>query len=229
VWCDAGEVDTLTPRPMPAAEPELPKKARELLAMEEIKRIADEARGSDFDSEPPEEQWKTIAGFFGFPVEFDAPEEERRPWTTWLLTAIIVGVSLYTLPHLRDVVQHFGLIPAQPARLHYLTFVSSFFLHAGLIHLIGNMYFLIVFGDNVEGFLRPFRYLILIALAAFVGDLAHIAADPQSQTPCVGASGGIAGIITFYALKFPRVRLGFLLRWGFVWFRWIRFPVWFAL
>ena len=72
------------------------------------------------------------------------------------------------------------------------------------------------------------RYLALIALAAFIGDLAHIALDPRSQTPCIGASGGIAGIITFYALNFPRMRLAFLMRWGFVWFRWIRLPAWFV-
>jgi len=80
----------------------------------------------------------------------------------------------------------------------------------------------------VENFLRPLRYLALIALAAFIGDLAHIALDPRSQTPCIGASGGIAGVITFYALNFPRMRLAFLMRWGFVWFRWIRLPAWFV-
>ena len=90
------------------------------------------------------------------------------------------------------------------------------------------MYFLFVFGDHVENFLRLIRYLALIALAAFVGDLAHIAADPHSQIPSIGASGGIAGVIVFYALKFPHIRLGFLLRY-FFYFRWIRLPAWFAL
>jgi membrane associated rhomboid family serine protease len=90
------------------------------------------------------------------------------------------------------------------------------------------MYFLIAFGHGVENFLRPIRYLALIALAAFIGDLAHIALDPRSHTPCIGASGGIAGVITFYALNFPRLRLAFLMRWGFVWFRWIRLPAWFV-
>ena len=229
VWFDAGEVENLKPRPLPPAPPELPQEAREILAMEKVKRLAEEAQGSDFDSAPPDEQWKTIAGFFGFPVEFDAPQEEHKPWMTWTLASAIVVVSVHALPQLREIVQAFGLIPAQAARLHGLTFVSSFFLHAGLIHLLGNIYFLLVFGDNVENFLRPFRYLGLIALAAFVGDLAHIAAEPQSQIPSVGASGGIAGVIAFYALKFPRVRLAFLMRWGFMWFRWIRMPVWFSL
>ena len=229
VWFDRGEVDTLKPRPTPPAEPELPQEARELLAMEKIKQIAEEARGSDFDSEPPDEWWKYIAGFFGMPVEYDAPAEERQPWITWLLGTSIVGASLFALPHLREIIQQFGLIPAQAMRLHGLTFATSFFLHAGLIHLVSNIYFLLAAGDNVEDFLGRLRYLGLIVVAAFVGDLAHIAADPQSQTPCVGASGGIAGVIVFYALEFPRVRLGFLMRWGFIWLRWIRFPAWFAL
>src|SRR5436309_12913752 len=79
-----------------------------------------------------------------------------------------------------------------------------------------------------KNFLRPLRYLLLIGMAAIIGDLAHIALDPRSQTPCIGASGGIAGVITFYALNFPRMRLAFLMRLGFVWFRWIRLPAWFG-
>ena len=125
-------------------------------------------------------------------------------------------------------VERFEVGPTAPGPLDGLTFVTSFFLHAGIIHLAGNMYFLLAFGDAVENFLRPLRYLALIALAAFIGDLAHIAVDPRSGTPCIGASGGIAGVITFYAFNFPRMRLAFLMRLGFVWFRWIRLPAWFV-
>ncbi|PYL69715.1 MAG: hypothetical protein DMF22_10820, partial [Verrucomicrobia bacterium] len=85
-----------------------------------------------------------------------------------------------------------------------------------------------VFGDDVENFLSPFRYLALIAFAALIGDLAHIAADPSSQIPCVGASGGIAAVITFYALNFPEVKLGVLLHYEWWWFRWIRLRAWFV-
>lgn len=228
VWFDAHEIDRLVARPLPVAAPALSQEAREQIALAKVKLLAEEARGSDFDSAAPDERWKQIAGFFGMPVEFDAPAEERTPWATWLLTAAIIVTSLFALTSLREIVERFGLIPAQATRLGGLTFVTSFFLHAGIIHLVGNMYFLLVFGDNVENFLRPFRYLALIALAAFVGDLAHIGLDLHSQTPCIGASGGIAGVITFYALQFPQVRLAFLMRWGFAWFRWIRLPAWFV-
>jgi membrane associated rhomboid family serine protease len=173
-------------------------------AIAEVELLSKLAEGSDFDSAAPEEAWKQVAAFLGMPVEFDAPEEQRRPWATWLLSAVIVCVSLLAFLNLRELVDRFGLIPAEATRLEGLTFVTSFFLHAGIIHLAGNMYFLLTFGHTVENFLRPLRYLALIALAAFIGDLAHIALDPRSQTPCIGASGVVAGVITFYALNFPR-------------------------
>jgi len=230
IWFDAHEVDALVPRqPAPvAAEPELPQKAREMLAMAEVERLSKQAEGSDYNSVAPDESWKQIAAFLGMPVEFDAPEEQRKPWATWLLSAVIICASLSAFTNLHEFVQRFGLIPAEATRLGGLTFVTSFFLHAGIIHLIGNMYFLLAFGHAVENFLRPLRYLALIAMAAFIGDLAHLALDPRSHTPCIGASGGIAGVITFYALNFPRMRLAFLMRWGFVWFHWIRLPAWFV-
>ena len=225
IWFDAHEVDTLVPRQPEPVAPELPQKAREMLAIAEVERLSQQAKGPDLDSAAPEESWKQIAAFLGMPVEFDAPEEQRRPWATWLLSAAIICASLIAFSNLREIVQRFGLIPAEATRLGGLTLVTSFFLHAGIIHLAGNMYFLLAFGRAVENFLRPLRYLALIALAAFIGDLAHIALDPRSQTPCMGASGGIAGVITFYALNFPRMRLAF---WGFVWRHWIRLPAWFV-
>jgi membrane associated rhomboid family serine protease/Zn-finger nucleic acid-binding protein len=228
VWFDATEVENLVPRSVSPPKPELPQKAREAIALAKVEQLAEQARGTDFDSSPPDESWKTIAGFLGMPVEFDAAPQDRHPWTTWILCTAIIAASAFAFTRLHEIVAQFGLIPAQATRLHGLTFLTAFFLHAGPVHLIGNMYFLFVFGDDVENFLRPLRYLALIALAAFIGDLAHIAVDPHSQIPSIGASGGIAGVITFYALKFPHVRLRFLLRWGFVWFRWIRLPAWFV-
>src|SRR5207248_9432095 len=85
--------------------------------------------------------------------------------------------------NLREVVQRFGSIPAEATRLGGLTLVTSFFLHAGIIHLAANMYFLLAVAHAVQNFLRPLRYLALIALAAFIGALAHIALAPRSQTP----------------------------------------------
>src|SRR5207253_2690175 len=78
-------------------------------------------------------------------------------------------------------VMQFGLIPAQYARYFGLTFLTSFLLHGSFGHLAGNMYFLYVFGDNVEDFLGKARYVGLILIAAVLGDVAHIAMDPRSN------------------------------------------------
>ena len=225
---DMHEVEALVPRPLPSPPAEAPQAAREAIATLKVQELAEQARGTDFDSAPADEPWKQIAAFLGMPIEFDAASQERRPWATWLLCLLIIGASTFAFTQLHEIVSRFGLIPAQATRDDGVTFLTSFFLHAGILHLVGNIYFLFVFGDDVENFLRPFRYLALIAFAAFIGDLAHIAADPHSQIPCVGASGGIAGMITFYALNFPRVKLGFLMRYGWWWFRWIRLPSWFV-
>ena len=228
VWFDAGETQTLQPRPLPKKPAPLSQEAREAIAIAKVKAMAEVARGSDFDSAAPDEWWKQIAAFFGMPVDFDAPESERRPVVTWFLAGVIITVSVHAFFHLQEIVQGFGLIPAQATRMHGLTFLTSFFLHVGIIHLVGNMYFLLVFGDDVENFLHPARYILLIALAAFVGDVVHIASNPNSTIPCVGASGGIAGVITFYALAFPQARIAFLWRYFFYWFRWVRLPAWFV-
>jgi membrane associated rhomboid family serine protease len=229
VWFDASETETLVPLPPPPKPNILPAKAREAVAMFKVEALAEEARGTDADSAPPDELWQEIAGYFGMPVEYDAPPLDRKPWLTWSLCLAIIVASVSAFPNLHEVVQRFGLIPAEATRLSGLTFATSFFLHVGLIHLLGNMYFLFVFGAHAENFLGRARYLFLIFFAAIVGDLAHIAADPYSRLPCIGASGGIAGVITFYALAFPEVKLGFLLRWGWVWLRWIRLSAWFVL
>ncbi len=78
IWFDAHEVDTLVPRQPNAIAPELPQKAREMLAIAELERLSRQAEGADLGSGAPQESWKQIAGFLGMPVEFDATEEQRR-------------------------------------------------------------------------------------------------------------------------------------------------------
>ncbi len=90
-----------------------------------------------------------------------------------------------------------------------LTLLSSLFLHGSLIHLVGNMLFLWIFGDNVEEVLGPFRYLIAYLGFGLVGTLAQVAASPDSLVPTLGASGAIAGVMGAYVVWFPynRVRV----------------------
>ena len=176
------------------------------------------------DSEILPERWKLLPMFLGMPVEQEVRAVQQRPLATWFLAAGITLISLVAFVDLHRAVNVFGLIPAHVWRYGALTLLTSFFLHGGLLHLAGNMYFLLTFGDNVEDFLGRGRYLVLLLLATMVGDVLHVALDPHSNMPVVGASGGISGLIAFYGLQFPRARL-------IVWFRlfWFRIRAWVAI
>jgi membrane associated rhomboid family serine protease len=143
------------------------------------------------------------------------------------VAAVLALVFAATYGHLLQAAEQFGLIPAQAARYGGLTLLSCFFLHGGLGHLIANTYFLLVFGDNVEDCLGRWKYVVLLVVATLVGSLLHVLGDLRDQLPCVGASGGISGVITFYALAFPKARLGIMIRYWFVW-RWLYLPAWAA-
>jgi membrane associated rhomboid family serine protease len=156
----------------------------------------------------------------GMPIEYNDTPLRNRPVVTWSLAALITVVSLTTMTNLKTMVEDWGLIPAELGRHFGLTFFTAFFLHAGFLHLIGNLYFLLVFGDNTKDVLGKLRFLLLVAVSAFVGDMAHIALDPHATVPCIGASGGISGILAYYCLRFPTATVGGIWR-----FRWFRVPV----
>jgi membrane associated rhomboid family serine protease/Zn-finger nucleic acid-binding protein len=226
-WFDPAEFEQM---PQPAVQtqaapsPALPEKARQAAALLEVKRISEEAaRGPD--GEMPVESWKHLPALFGLPVECDTSPLRSVPWLTWSVTALICVISIAAFSNLRHAIHEFGLIPAEVWRDHGLTMITSFFLHGSVFHLVTNVYFLLVFGDNVEDYLGRWRWLLLLFGAAIAGDVGHVLANPTSTVPCVGASGGISGVIAFYALKFPHARLGFM--WGRWWYySWVTLPAW---
>ena len=224
VWFDPREFAQLPPLPPPPAEPELPPEARQALAMVQVELIAERAR----EAPQPADEWKIVAGVLGLPVEWEEGPLARAPWLTWGIVVAIALVSLVAFFDLRRAIDQWGLLPAEPWRHGGLTFLTSFLLHGGALHLLGNLYFLLIFGDNVEDYLGRRPYATLVALAALVGDFCHVSWDPRPGIPVIGASGGIAGVITFYALRFPHARLGILLRFGAL-VRWLRMPAWLAL
>ena len=85
----------------------------------------------------------------------------------------------------------------------WTTIFSSMFIHGGFMHLIGNMMFLWVFGDNIEGGMGHLKYLGFYLAAGVVATLSHVAIDPSSQAPLVGASGAISGVLGVYLLLYP--------------------------
>lgn len=93
------------------------------------------------------------------------------------------------------------------APFELLTVFTSLFLHGGWLHLLGNMWYLWIFGDNVEDRLGHARFLAFYLASGFVAALVHSALMPGSAVPTVGASGAIAGVLGAYALAFPRARV----------------------
>jgi membrane associated rhomboid family serine protease len=102
---------------------------------------------------------------------------------------------------------------------------TSMFLHAGWLHLLGNMWFLWVFGDNVEDRLGRLRYLVFYLATGTVGALAQCFSMPGSRLPMIGASGAVAGVLGGYLMLYPHARI---VTWLILFF-WIRLPAWFFL
>jgi membrane associated rhomboid family serine protease len=116
-----------------------------------------------------------------------------------------------------SVINVFGMVPERvvgiatqyPGMIAWaiIPFFTSMFLHGGWLHLIGNMLFLFIFGDNVESVMGHFRYLVFYLLCGAAAALTHLLSAPSSALPTVGASGAIAGVLGAYFLLFPRARV----------------------
>ena len=104
-----------------------------------------------------------------------------------------------------------------------LTLFSAMFLHGGFLHLIGNMLYLWIFGNNIEDTLGHFRFLIFYLLAGIGAALTQVFSDPQSTMPMIGASGAVAGVLGAYLLLFPHARI-LTLMFIFIFIRMIRIP-----
>src|SRR5215471_16408952 len=150
------------------------------------------------------------------------PLRDRNPsgtFPTVTLTLILANVLVFLYEvHLGDSIgaflRRYALIPAEvTGSVRYgsvslvetgLPFVTSMFLHGGWLHLITNMWFFWIFGDNVEDTLGPVRFLAFYFLCGLAAAFTHFAVQPQSTLPVLGASGAIAGVLGAYAVLFPR-------------------------
>jgi rhomboid family protein len=106
-----------------------------------------------------------------------------------------------------DAITHLGS-PSGPAAVPpLLTLLTSMFLHGSLFHLLGNMLYLWIFGNNVEDRLGPVRFALFYGICGVAAALTHILFEPGSQVPMIGASGAIAGVLGAYWLLFPGARV----------------------
>ena len=152
------------------------------------------------------------------PLRDDNPAQ-RVPVVTRTLIVLNVLVFMLELSQgdgLPEFVRDWGVVPgrlfasiggATSFPLELATVFTSLFLHGGWLHLIGNMWYLWIFGDNVEDLMGSWRFLGFYLAAGFVAAIMHSALMPGSPIPTVGASGAIAGVLGAYALAFPRARV----------------------
>src|SRR5450631_3539962 len=169
--------------------------------------------------------------------------DDQPRFSTPYLTYFLIGLNLliYLFESTLDarsqqiLLVQLGVVPAHITSLLtgarqlnpiavLLTIFTSMFLHGSWLHVIGNMWFLWIFGDNVEDYLGHFKYLLFYLLSGLGAAFAQVILNPHSRVPTVGASGAIAGVLGAYFLLYPRARV---LTWWFVFV--IYLPAWAVL
>jgi len=179
------------------------------------------------------------------PLKDDQPSYST-PYVNWFLIGLNILIFLFqaTLDPRSSklLAQQFGEVPSHLAAFvagsHRYTlpqvvlpFFTSMFLHGGWAHVLGNMWFLYIFGDNVEDYLGHFKYLVFYMLTGVLAMATHVAMTLHSSAPAVGASGAIAGVLGAYFVLYPRARVltwFFELIFLFLWIpAWIWLGIWF--
>ncbi len=148
-------------------------------------------------------------------------DESRRPRSFPVVTAAIIALNavvfMVELVGGDAFVMQWSEIPATIiAGHHWITILTAMFMHAGWMHIIGNMVFLWAFGPEIEDAMGPLKYLAFYLLSGLAASLAQIAMAPSSTVPNLGASGAIAGVMGAFLVTYPRDRIRTLLFFG--WF-----------
>lgn len=179
------------------------------------------------------------------PLRDDQPRFST-PFLTYFLIAINLviyyGEFMLSPPSERSLLYQLGLVPAHvvavvsgvshaPAAAALLPIFTSMFLHGSWMHVIGNMWFLWIFGDNIEDYLGHFQYLVFYLLSGVTAALAQVVLSPDSRIPTVGASGAIAGVLGAYFLLYPKARVltWFPLIFFFYLPAWVLLGFWFVM
>ncbi len=151
---------------------------------------------------------------------YDDIRARRTPVVTYALIALNAAVYLYQTSlgdRVNDFIMKFGLIPWNmtkgigvngfSASAHAVPWLSHMFLHGSILHILSNMWFLHVFGDNVEDRLGRLRFCVLYFCGGLVAALMQVMTGPTEAIPMVGASGAVAAVLAGYAVFYPRVRV----------------------
>jgi membrane associated rhomboid family serine protease len=177
-------------------------------------------------------------------IPYSDPSEPNRIFPFVNIGLIVVNflVFFYELSlgaggtaHLNSFITQYGLVPCEytnhchagpgTPNPFWVTLFTSMFMHGGWLHILGNMIYLWVFGDNIENSMGHFRYLIFYLLCGLGANALEIATTVGSHAPGLGASGAIAGVLAAYLMLYPTSRVGTLIPIGFF-FLPIRLPAW---
>ena len=150
----------------------------------------------------------------------DTIRTETYPIVNSLIIAVnvlVFFVELSQRQELNKFIYAYGLVPARysiPQISAYFTtgqqaiaFLTFMFLHGGFLHLLGNMWFLYIFGDNVEDRLGHLRYLVFYLVCGLASGISHLALNWHSEIPTIGASGAIAGVMGAYFILYPKAKV----------------------
>ena len=164
-------------------------------------------------------QWLT-----GLPVEMDVRQSFWSPTVTALIVMNVAMLAFGLVVGLDGVIDDLGFVPAQMMqrqRLH--TWITAMFVHAGVLHLVGNMYFLFMAGDNVEEDFHWYGFLPFYLACGLAAALAHALCTSNPNIPAVGASGAISGVLGAYMVLYPKNR--FLIRSFYLGMRYVEIEV----
>jgi membrane associated rhomboid family serine protease len=158
------------------------------------------------------------------PLHDDTPRFST-PYVTYFLIALNTVIFLFewwvglqNQGDLNALIYEFGVVPRHVTALlnggtqvslvgAFIPILTSMFLHASWLHIIGNMWVLWIFGDNIEDYLGHFRYLVFYLVCGVAASVTHILLNPNSRLPSVGASGAIAGVMGAYFVLYPKARV----------------------
>ena len=154
-----------------------------------------------------------------FPIGNDNSSRRPLPVVTYALIALNVLVFLIELNQGESFIRQWAVVPRQLVTnpsAEIPTIFTSMFMHAGWMHLLGNMLFLWIFGDNVEERLGRAKFLIFYLVCGIAATLAQVAVSAESSIPNLGASGAISGVLAGYLVLLPKGRVRVLMRGGVV-------------
>jgi membrane associated rhomboid family serine protease len=139
----------------------------------------------------------------------------RTPYLNWIVILINVAVFIYQLTlsqeELHSFIMEYGVVPVDILNgENYISLITAMFIHGGWLHIIGNMLFLWVFGDNIEAVVGHFWYIVFYLMGGIAASAAHVIFNAESIIPSIGASGAVSAMLGAYLVWFPSSKVKML-------------------